>query len=560
MSRAFLSFFGWCILNGLSKSLRIRTVNARQWPVPVGEANVVFGFWHGEQCTLLHQHRGQNIGIMSSLSKDGELQAGILKRFGFFVARGSSSRGGERALIELIRHLRRGNSAAFAMDGPRGPLHDVKPGIIYSARKSGRSIIPVSVAPKSYMVLEKAWDKYELPRPFTEVAIAYGEPIPISENDDIEEKARLIREKTETLSRFTHTHYWSDDMNEYLHYHPHPRILIVQPSRIGDILFSLPTVAAIRKHYPHAWIGWLGDERCAPILEDCPDINERIIVDRRNLSLGSLRSLKRYLREKSIDVSIDLHGLFKSALMVHLAGARFRIASSSTNGMREFSWLFSKEIKPRAEGTHCVERHLAVAQALGCKASQPHYPIAIAEATRAKVGELLASRGITPRTPFVLMHPGGGWISRRWRPGRFAELSDLLHAKGIRTILIGGKEGGAGEKGLNEEILSLAHSPMIDFTGLLTIKELAALIEKSNLFIANEAGPLHLAVSLNAKAIGLLGPTDPQRTGPFGGRAVVVRHDVCSRQPCRNRTCKNPLCIDSITVEEVFNEAMKVLS
>ena len=135
------------------------------------------------------------------------------------------------------------------------------------------------------------------------------------------------------------------------------RILLIQPSRIGDIVFSLPTLFALRRTFPRARITWLVDDRCRDLVEGHPDLDEVLVVPFKAIEEAlkkgtwrgvaqTLRRLKRELRSRSFDLSIDLHGLAKSALLVWMAGARFRIGSANTTGMKEGSGFFSREIPP----------------------------------------------------------------------------------------------------------------------------------------------------------------------------------------------------------------------
>jgi heptosyltransferase-1 len=553
-----ISFIGWCIITVIGKTLRIAEVNSRDWWKKRPGQNVVFAFWHGDQFLPCYHHRGQQAAIMSSQSRDGEIQAGILRRFGYVTVRGSSTRGAEKALVETIRLVKKGHSGAFAVDGPRGPFHEIKPGIVYLAQKTGKVIIPVTACPQKYGVLKKAWDKYKLPRPFTKGVIVYGEPVEVRKEDSIEERTCFLQNCMKQMSEFSEKYYWSKDVREYLEHHPRPKILVVQPSRIGDVVFTLPAVLALRKKYPAAWIGWLVDERCAPVLEGNPAVDEIIVFDRRKVSLSYLFEFRRKLREMRIDLSIDFHGLFKSAFAVLLAGAKFRLASASTNGMRELSWLVSKEIRPPKKDTHCVDRHLQVARYLGCPAERPEFNVAVSPKDTAAVEELLKKHGIGGSRPLVAVHPGGGWIARRWFPERFSELIRRLHDEaGADVVLVGGKEGGTSEKGLNEEIAAAANGGVTDLTGATNLKELAALLSKCAVFVANEAGPMHLAVGLDVKTVALIGPTDPGRTGPYRNTRILRHRVDC--QPCRNRSCATRECMRQITVDEVFSAVNEML-
>lgn len=356
---------------------------------------------------------------------------------------------------------------------------------------------------------------------------------------------------------------YKQKIREYLNNKIDSKILIVQPSRMGDIIFALPAVVEIKKKYPYAHISWIADERCADIIKDNSLIDNLIVFDRQKISFSYIREMKKSLRAQKFDLSIDFHGLFKSAAIVMMAGAKIKLASSSTNGMREFSWLFSKEIKPENKISHCIERHLAVAKYLGCDfdTDKLDFHLEIKDKYINEVKEILKKENVDLNKKFVLVHPGGGWISRRWQSEKFAKVIDLINDKyDVNVMLIGGKEGGASEKGLDEEIVSmLEDKKVINLTGKLTLKQLMALFTMTDLFLANEAGPMHIATALKVPSIAILGPTDAKRTGPFRGKTIVVQKKV-SCQPCRNRSCTKVDCMKLISVEEIFDLVQRHLN
>ena len=178
MRARILSFAGWLLISLWSRTLRISFLNKEIPARLTAEGrNFIYAFWHGRQFLLFYTHRNSHVVIPASESRDGEIQAGILQRFGFDVVRGSSKRKGERALLGMVEALRSGKCVALAVDGPRGPIYEVKQGITYLAGKLNKPIVPVIMSAKSSWILEKIWDKYMLPKPFTRCAIMYGEPI-----------------------------------------------------------------------------------------------------------------------------------------------------------------------------------------------------------------------------------------------------------------------------------------------------------------------------------------------------------------------------------------------
>ena len=137
---------------------------------------------------------------MSSLSSDGNLQAKILTRLGYFIVRGSSSKGGAKALVSMIREQKKGRDVAFAADGPKGPIYKVKPGPIYIAQKSGAAIIPVATSARAKWFLNN-WDEYLIPKPFTKTVVRYGEPVYVSKDADIE---KIMEDLNNRLDKLNH--------------------------------------------------------------------------------------------------------------------------------------------------------------------------------------------------------------------------------------------------------------------------------------------------------------------------------------------------------------------
>lgn len=190
-----LSFIGWCLLSVWSWTLKIQFINKS---IPDGlkseGKNVIFAFWHGRQFMLFASHRNSGVVIPASESRDGEIQAIILKRFGFDVVRGSSKRKGDRALLGLVDGLRRGKNIALAVDGPRGPIYEAKQGVTYLAGKLGKPIVPVITSARRYWILDKIWDKYLLPYPFTAGIVMYGEPITVTgiSGEELDDKLKEL--------------------------------------------------------------------------------------------------------------------------------------------------------------------------------------------------------------------------------------------------------------------------------------------------------------------------------------------------------------------------------
>ncbi len=167
---------------GLLARLWVATLRVTVLPPPgdgelPGEVPWVLAFFHGQQFALLRWPRRRPTGVMVSLSADGDIQARALPRLGLVIRRGSTSRGGARALAALVRLLRSGHDAAFAVDGPRGPWGAIHPGAAAAAHHARGVLVPLACASSPRLVLLRAWDRFELPWPFARVTIAVGAPL-----------------------------------------------------------------------------------------------------------------------------------------------------------------------------------------------------------------------------------------------------------------------------------------------------------------------------------------------------------------------------------------------
>lgn len=135
----------------------------------------IFSLWHGQLLPLLWCHRGEQVAILVSEHRDGEIIARLAKSIGYRLIRGSTSRGGERALLALARELRAGREVAVTPDGPRGPARGYAPGALIAAQRAGAPIVPIAAHASSAWRLS-SWDGFLIPKPFARVTVAYGEP------------------------------------------------------------------------------------------------------------------------------------------------------------------------------------------------------------------------------------------------------------------------------------------------------------------------------------------------------------------------------------------------
>jgi len=143
----------------------------------------IMAFWHGRVLTATYYFRRRGIVVMISENFDGEWIARIIEQFGFRTSRGSTTRGGQRALLQLKREMDRGRPSGFAVDGPRGPARQAQPGAIWLAKVTGNPVVPFHMEASSYWTL-KSWDRTQIPRPFSTVALTVGAPIEVPRDAD----------------------------------------------------------------------------------------------------------------------------------------------------------------------------------------------------------------------------------------------------------------------------------------------------------------------------------------------------------------------------------------
>lgn len=193
----FLSEVVYRLFRVLEAMIEVRNVN-----YPKQEQKVIFAMWHSDQCSLhgIPFEKRKNVNILISKSGDGEVIARVVQRWGFSTIRGSKDigerkKGGVRATMEMIEKVNEGQNVAIMVDGPAGPLHEIKNGVIKVAKHTGGAIIPmVWYSPNKSLVKLPTWDKFEIPLGFTKLVNLYGEPIYVPENSTVEED-KAIKEK-----------------------------------------------------------------------------------------------------------------------------------------------------------------------------------------------------------------------------------------------------------------------------------------------------------------------------------------------------------------------------
>ena len=194
---AAIAGLGYPLINALGHTLRWRVEGLHHFDSIVASGRQpVMAFWHGRILSATYYFRRRGIVVITSENFDGEWIARIIERFGYGTARGSTTRGGRKALLQLVRDMKAGRPAGFTLDGPRGPARVAQPGAVWLAAATGNPLLPFHLEASSFWSV-RSWDRTQIPKPFSTVALVVGEPFEVAKEtrDDALEHARVELER-----------------------------------------------------------------------------------------------------------------------------------------------------------------------------------------------------------------------------------------------------------------------------------------------------------------------------------------------------------------------------
>jgi lipopolysaccharide heptosyltransferase I len=349
----------------------------------------------------------------------------------------------------------------------------------------------------------------------------------------------------------------------------HARILLVRTSSLGDVVHSLPVLAALRRHLPGARIGWVVEEAFAPLLAGHPDLDQLIVVRLRHWGrrpwrarmLGEIASFVAALDRFAPQVVLDLMGNHKAAAIAALSLAPRRIGHARAGRREPSSALWLSERVP-ADGTHAVDRALSLLDALGL----PREPADFGghKLFRATTRPAAAVAG-PAAPPFALLHPGAGWGNKAYPPAWWGEAARRLHAAtGVRTRVA----AAPGEEALAAAVVAASGGVSSAAGGVSELAAeavtapdlpaLASLLRAAALMLGGDTGPTHLAHALGTPVLMVMGPTDPDRHGPYGApERALYRRLPCSF--CYRRFDEAKACLLELPPERLAERAAALL-
>ena len=329
-------------------------------------------------------------------------------------------------------------------------------------------------------------------------------------------------------------------------------VLLVRTSALGDVVHALPVLSALRRHLPAARLGWVVDEAFAPLLEAHENLDELLIAPlrrarRKGGRLAAARDLARFLarlRAFRADVALDLMGNHKGALIARLSGARRRLGFERGARRERSSALWINEPVATA-AVHAVDRGLALAAALGV-------PPGAADFAPERI---VCGRGAEPGGSYAYIHPGAAWGNKRYPPPAWGAVARGLAERSGLAVRVG---AAPGEEALADAVVAASggRATRLDAP---TLAALAGALAGARLVLAGDTGALHLARAFGRPLVGVYGPTDPQRHGPYGAvDATLSKRLPCSF--CHRRMDAAKSCLLSIPPAAVVERALGALA
>ncbi len=317
------------------------------------------------------------------------------------------------------------------------------------------------------------------------------------------------------------------------------RILLIKPSSLGDIVHAMPTLAALRERFPQAEVTWLVKRQWASLVQVIRGVDHVCAVE------PGLRGwLERVpdLRAARFDLVVDLQGLFRSGAMAWLTGCGRRLGFA--NAREGSPFFYTQQVAVPAVPIHAVDRYLLIAKALGAAPpAEPQFDFIDRPEDRQAAEVLLTEAGLAASSPWIAMNVSARWETKRWPPQHFAEAADRLsEVQALPIVFL----GGPAERPETRAVMARMRTKAVDLTGRTPVGLLPGLLRRAAVLVTNDSGPMHIAAAQGTPVVALFGPTDPVKTGPYGGGHVVLSNAVECR-PCFRRECSHAVTLECLT-------------
>lgn len=336
------------------------------------------------------------------------------------------------------------------------------------------------------------------------------------------------------------------------------KILITRLRFIGDVVLTTPVIRAVRRKFPNSYIAYLADKNAITLLENNPYLDELIPFD-FGWTLKEQISFIKEIRSKKFDLVIDLFGNPRSAILSFLSGAKVRIGGAF--GWRKF--LYTHPIPRTNEQKNAIKFHIDYLKPIGIEVNDDfETEIFLTDEERNWAKNYLKSKGVDLGKKIIGIHPGATWPAKMWLKENFAKLADKIVTKIGADVIITHSEK---ETDLAIEVFNLTLKRNIFILDSLNLRQLASVLSLLDLYISNDCGPMHIAVAVGTKTIGLFGPGEEDIWFPYpeskGHKAlrVDVECHPCHLDFCNREGEDYMKCMKLLTVDMVFNEVAKII-
>lgn len=348
------------------------------------------------------------------------------------------------------------------------------------------------------------------------------------------------------------------------------KILIIKLRHIGDVLLTVPTLRAFKETFPGADISVLVNSGTEDALAGNPVIDELLVFDRKTKSLppakkymNEIRFLKN-IRARGFDMTVDLTGGDRAAIVSFMSGARYRLALDPGNqGFFGKRYLYT-HLTCMEGSKHMVLQNLDMAGRFGISTDNTDVDFFIPEDIKASVKEKLAAHNIKERDTLVHIHPTSRWMFKCWDDKYMAEIIGWLLDNHIKVVVTSAPFKNELDRANNIISFVEARSSsagLVNLCGKTSIKELAAISDASDLFIGVDTAPMHIAAAVKTPVIALFGPSGEKEWGPYGkGHIVVTKNLPC--KPCTKGMCEGIQlreCMSAIKPRDVKQAVLKML-
>jgi lipopolysaccharide heptosyltransferase II len=333
------------------------------------------------------------------------------------------------------------------------------------------------------------------------------------------------------------------------------RICVIHLNQIGDLLFSLPVLKALRESDPEATIHSVIRPHLRDLLIQSPYV-DRLIPKRRGLR--EVLRLIREIRKNRYDLLISLSNSQESLFLTAMSGAGVKAGFSS------FPWDLGLDVKEEIEGHHSSVHNLKLLKRLNIAVSKKDYVGLLVLPAREEENRPMELPGFKPNGKYAVLSPGTSVrrTVKAWGEDKFADLILLLNERyGLNPVIVGGKDDQESSGGIIEALHRKEGQREIhvrNLAGKTVLKDLCYLLREADLFVGVDSGIMHLAASFDIPVVGIFGPTDPFYVGPQGARSVVVREEL-KCVPCHLKGCPERTCMEKLEVTKVLEACGRAL-